>query len=61
MWTKVMVDYVAPRGATYILSCVVISKQALKFHTLNTDLGHVKISTLFTDLPINMTPFSLTY
>ena len=55
-------------GATYILviSCVVITKQALKFHSL----GHGKITTLFTDLCVkNYTlftdlskkaPFSLT-
>ena len=35
------------RGITCILSCV---KQALKFQNPNTDLEHVKIPTLITDL-----------
>ena len=49
-----------PRGATYMLLCIVIIKQTLKFHTLNTDLEHVKIPTLITDLLVKKGGFSLT-
>ena len=35
--------------AIHVLSYVVIFKQDLKFHTLNTDLEHVEIPTIKTD------------
>ena len=47
------------RGATCMLLCVVIIKQALKFHMLNTDLELVKISTLITDHLVKMGSFSM--
>ena len=45
---------------THMLLCVVIIKQALKFHTLNTDLEQVEIPNLITDRHVKWGPFSLT-
>ena len=47
-------------GGTHMLVCVVIIKQAFKFHPLNTDLEQVKIATLITDQLMKWGPFSLT-
>ena len=47
-------------GGTHMLVCVVIIKQAFKFHPLNTDLEQVKIATLITDQLVKWGPFSLT-
>ena len=60
-----------PRGATHMLVCVVIIKQAFKFHPLNTDLepgagensnpNHgpaCEMGTLFTDQLHSGTPFT---
>ena len=35
-----------------ILNLDRVYQQALKFHTLNTDLGYRKITTIFTDLGV---------
>ena len=45
--------------AIHMLLCVVIMKQVLKFHTLNTGLKQVKISTLITGQLVKWVPFSL--
>ena len=68
MWNAGIVFYLLhrvfspffPRGATHMLVCVVIIKQAFKFHPLNTDLEQVKIATLITDQLVKWGPFSLT-